>query len=159
MSLALWMFDWSWGGGGEPAPDPEPAPAVVASAGGGNCYHLDDDFWETRERYIRRMLQATADGADHAQDDAAIASLDTLPDAHTRSELPSRDVRPSPYASIALEQALERQARAVAIAHAARTRAELQRAGALIAATSRALTRLKDQHEIENIATVMVLMF
>lgn len=157
--LALRMYFW----GAWPNPTTEEPPPVVVetprpSAGGGG-YQLDDDFWEARERYIKRMLQVVDAEIEHAPTLEQLESLDALSPQHLGSQLPVRDVGSSPYASVSLAHALELQARAVAIARLARTHAELKQAGAMIAATSRAIARLKDQHEIENLATVMVLMF
>lgn len=154
MSLALWMFNWGTGGG-----TPEPEPEVVTPRGAGGGSRLDDDFWEARERYIKRMLQVVDVEPRDAPTIEQIESIDALSDEYLGSQLPPRDVGPSPYASAALERALDLQTRAVTLARIASTRADLKRAGQYIAATSRAIARLKDQHEMENIATVMVLMF
>lgn len=129
------------------------------STGAGSGGRLDDDFWEARERYIKRMLQVVDVEPEHAPTLEQLESIDALSPQHLGSQLPLRDVGPSPYASIAFNRALELQARAVALARLAQTNAELKKAGELVAATSRAIARLKHQHEIENYAVVMTLLF
>lgn len=151
MSLALWMFNWGTGGA------PEPPPVVVSTSAGGG--HLDDDYWETRERYIRRMLRTRVIEVPNAPLDEQFESLDALPPQPAGSELLLHDVGAPSYASLALVRALEAQAHAIRLARLARTRAELRRAGARIVATSHAIARLKDQHELENIALMLTLMF
>lgn len=66
--LALWEYFWDdtdWTGG---PPAPSPAPAPVPSGGGGGhkkrrnqeYQPLPSDFWDVRERYLRRFVEPLA---------------------------------------------------------------------------------------------------
>lgn len=157
--LGLWMYHWdatTWGGA---PPEPEPPPVVVgnpSNAGGGRYDRaLDADYWETRERYIRRMLRVAEIPLPHAPSTSPQPSDDATPAQPGRSESSPAAIPAPADLARALEEALARQALAVERAREAQTRAELQLAGAAIVAVTLEIARLRDMQELEMLAILL----
>lgn len=93
---------------------------------------LPSDYWEVRERYIRRLLRPTSQPQPSP----------TTPEPVSRETIPL-SIPPSPPPDISLLYA--ERAAAISAARAARTRTDLLRIGALIAALTLQLQRYEDE--------------
>lgn len=148
--LANRMFFW----GAWPSPSEEeapPTPTARRSNEGGGGYELDEDYWETRERYIKRMLQVTE--IRHAQ--PFRQPTDTLPSQPYRSAVPLPLMGEASDLAESFINTVNAQIDALNAARSAPTRAALKAAGSRIAETSMQLARLRDQYEMETLAILI----
>lgn len=150
--LALFEYFWTaadW----VPAPPASASAAAVVSLGAGSG-RADSDFWEIRERYIRRLLRAAE--TDHASQPAQPAHKTSR--ESRRSPLPLQSVVAPPPPAFSFDALVREQAIALAIARAARSRTELQRSAAKIVETSRQLSAQRQQTELEYLALLLATM-
>ena len=146
MSLTLWEFFWTesdWVAGSATAA------TVVVSRGGskGSDYHpIPDDFWEARERYIRRFVEPTVRRSreevppappEQEKQAARLITKATIAQAKLRSLQTERD--------LLLEKA-----------RATRTREELQRSAARILQISLDILAANNQY-YEQAAIILLL--
>lgn len=154
--LAQWEYFWTaadWIPGPPPPSSSGNAVAVLTPFGAGSGGNrADSDFWEIRERYIRRLMHVVQEPV-HAPEPSHPPSAQPY-----RSPLPLQPMGPATPPAFSFDALVRAQSLAVAQARAAHSRAELQRAGIKILETSRALSTLRQQTELEYLALLLATM-
>lgn len=130
--LALWEFNWTVSDWTGVAPTPAPAVPEMAQGGGARgrqripYSRADDDFWEVRERYLRRFAKKYKESMAPAEPIESIDSTPTPEVSNIDRPAGGRD------AAILLQQAMDAAlARAEHAADAIELRDAMQRVNSL----------------------------
>lgn len=154
--LALWFDFWSWGAApSPPPPPPAPAPDAASSNAGGGKRRREyvsphPDFWDVRERYLRRFLHPLEESIEQPAPIETSDSTTTEPD-DILTPATGRGERASPLAELRFEFDM-----AALRARQARDALELQQA--VLRANALALDISKTKQQYFNRAIALLLL-
>lgn len=153
--LALLEYFWTetdWTGSPAPAPSPTPSPSESPVGKGSGASRKrayvspDGDFWDVRERYLRRL---------HGTLPNPIAHTDSIETLNLSPATGTDNIEPPPAD---MGMALRRQALSAALSRAesAANRVELRSAAARVQAIALDISKIQQQYDDRAIALLLL---